>query len=81
MESKVTHDDVVKLFGEISDHTVVEILEVNPSYSDLEEVAMLLAQEDDVMGDLRRPLDGAAARVYDILIKAQDFLTEQRRGR
>ena len=79
MSEAVTHDDVVHLFGEISDHTIVEILEVKPSYRELEEVAMRLAQENDVMGELERPLEGAAARVYDILVRAQEFPEDERR--
>jgi hypothetical protein len=79
MSEAVTHDDVVHLFGEISDHTIVEILEVKPSYRELEEVAMRLAQENDVMGELERPLEGAAARVYDILVRAQEFPENERR--
>jgi len=79
MSEAVTHDDVVHLFGEISDHTIVEILEVKPSYRELEEVAMRLAQENDVMGELERPLEGAAARVYDILARAQEFPENERR--
>ena len=79
MSEAVTHDDVVHLFGEISDHTIVEILEVKPSYRELEEVAIRLAQENDVMGELERPLEGAAARVYDILVRAQEFPENERR--
>jgi len=79
MSEAVTHDDVVHLFGEISDHTIVEILEVKPSYRELEEVAMRLAQENDVMGELERPLEGAVARVYDILVRAQEFSENERR--
>ncbi len=78
MSEAVTHDDVVHLFGEISDHTIVEILEVKPSYRELEEVAMRLAQQNDVMGELERPLEGAAARVYDILVQAQEFPEDER---
>ena len=79
MNKAVTHDDVVHLFGAISDHMIVEILEVKPSYSELEEVAMHLAQENDVMGELERPLQGAAARVYDILVRAEGFPEDERR--
>lgn len=79
MSEAVTHDEVLHLFGEISDHTIVEILEVKPSYRELEEVAMRLAQENDVMGELERPLEGAAARVYDILVRAQEFPENERR--
>lgn len=79
MSEAVTYDEVLHLFGEISDHTIVEILEVKPSYRELEEVAMRLAQENDVMGELERPLEGAAARVYDILVRAQEFPENERR--
>lgn len=79
MNSSVTHDEIIHLFGEISDHTIVEILEVNPSYRELEEVAMHLARASDVMGELRRPLEGRAALVFDILIKAGE--DDERRGR
>lgn len=68
MTDQPTADDVQRLFGPVADHTVVEILETGASLSDLEHVAMLLAQEDDVMGDMRRPLTGATARVFDIVM-------------
>ena len=81
MNSSVTHDEIVHLFGEISDHTIVEILEVNPSYKELEEVAMHLANASDVMGELRRPLEGRAARVFDVLIRAEEDQSDEGRGR
>lgn len=67
-----THHDLVRLFGDISDHSVVEILETGANMEQLEEAAAWLAGENDVMGDARLPLEGAAARVYDILIRDQE---------
>lgn len=76
-----TRDDVVHLFGQLSDHVVVEILGVGATYADLEEVALRLAQENDVLGEMRRPLDGAAAQVFDILKSVEDFGEERDRDR
>lgn len=63
----ITHDDVVRLFGGLEDHTVAEILATGASYEELEEAAAWLAQEDDVMGEMERPLTGAAGRVYELV--------------
>jgi hypothetical protein len=71
-----THHDLVRLFGDISDHSVVEILETGANIEQLEEAAAWLAGENDVMGDARLPLGGPAARVYDILVRDPE-LTRQ----
>ena len=68
-----THHDIIQLFGDISDHRVVEILETGANLEQLEEAAARLSGQDDVMGDARIPLEGAAARVYDILIRDQEL--------
>ncbi len=74
-----TRDDVVHLFGPIADHTIVEILGVGASQNELEEVAMLLAQEDDILGDLRKPLDSAVGRVYEILMRDELYANDEDR--
>ena len=70
MAEQPTRDDVVRLFGALPDHTVVEILSLEPSLGDLEAAALQLDEEDDVLGDARRPLAGVAGRVYEILQNA-----------
>lgn len=81
MEERPTSDDIRRLFGPITDQVVSDILAVGASYSELETVALRLAREDDVLGDLRRPLAGAAAQVYDILMSVEDFDSERDRDR
>ena len=71
-----THHDIVRLFGQLTDHSIVEILETGANTEQLEEAAAWLAGENDVMGDARLPLEGPAARVYDILIRDPE-LTRQ----
>jgi hypothetical protein len=74
MLDKPGKDDVTRLFGQVSDHTIVEVLNTEPSFKDLEVVSLFLAQENDVLGELREPLTGIAARIYDILMQDPAFL-------
>lgn len=76
--SPLNKKDVVHLFGSIADHTIVEILNTDAVINDLEEVAIRLDQEDDVLGELRKPLSAASARVYEILMQ-DDLYTENER--
>ncbi|PWE18519.1 hypothetical protein DDZ18_02625 [Marinicauda salina] len=70
MAEQPTRDDIVRLFGSLADHTVVEILALEPSLGDLEAAALQLDEEDDVLGEARRPLSGVAGRIYDLLQNA-----------
>lgn len=63
------HSEVLRLFGELDDHRVGEINQINPSLVELEVTAAYLAGMDDVMGEERLPLAGKAARIYDIVTR------------
>lgn len=63
----LTHDHVKRIFGDIGDHMIAEILAMDASESDLQEAAAHLAQETDVMGEMERPLTGRALRIYNLL--------------
>jgi len=71
-------EDIIRLLGLVSDHTVVEILALDPAFGDLETVAVFIAQEDDVLGEARIPLSGKAARIYDILMRDPSNLDDDR---
>ena len=62
MTQPVSHDDVVRLLGDLNDHAVLEVLETRPTISDLEQVALRLAQEDDVLGEMRFAGSGTPKR-------------------
>ena len=64
---KPTYDDIKRLLGDLDDHMIAEIENMELSISELEEVSAHLAEETDVMGELRKPLTGRALRVYDLL--------------
>ncbi len=75
MKSKSpTHEDLVRLFGQIDDHSAAEILALRPSLEDLEEAAAYVAGESDVMGEERHPLASIVASVYEVITRdeAQD---------
>jgi urease gamma subunit len=75
---QVTHDEVKRLFGDISDHMIVEIINSGATVAELTEVAAHLAQETDVMGELERPLTGRALQLFTMLRAVDDLWQEDR---
>ena len=74
---KPTRDDITRLFGDLTDHKVVEIMETGADIEQLEEAAAWLAGESDVMGEERHPLTGASEQVYQILTRDEQFAPER----
>lgn len=74
----VTANDVKRHFPNATDHQVVEILDSQATESDLAEAAAQLDQEDDVMGELERPLTGRARLIYELLSRADAAWDEDR---
>lgn len=75
----LSHEDVRHLCGDIVDWKVSAILATGASLDDIEAAVAWDAGEDDIMGEERRPLSGAAAAVYDILIADEEYGDEDRR--
>lgn len=73
-----THEDVRHVCGDIADWKVAAILATGATLDEIEVAVAWDAGEDDVMGEERRPLSGAAAAVYDILIADEDHGDEDR---
>lgn len=78
-QKAITRDDILRLFGDLTDHAVLEVLETGADFEALEEAAAWIGQENDVMGEARKPLTGAAARVFDIVTREQIFPDDERR--
>ncbi len=70
-QKTITPEDVVEVIGRIEDERIVAIVATGGTLEDLEEAAMYAEQEDDVMGELRKPLVGVASEIYDILTRDQ----------
>lgn len=73
-----THEDVRRVCGDVADWKVAAILATGANLDEIETAVAWDAGEDDVMGEERRPLIGAAAAVYDILIADEDYGDEDR---
>lgn len=68
--------DVRKIVGDLDDAKIAAILAIKPSVDELEEAVAWASGESDVMGELERPLDGAVAHIYDIMIRDETLLED-----
>jgi hypothetical protein len=66
-----THDDIVRLFPGLQDHTVVEILATNPSVSDLEAASLLLGDQDNGLIEVKQQAGDRLSRLLAVLAKAE----------
>ena len=73
----VTQQDIKSILGSVDDASVTAIIAIGPSVSELEEAVAWASGESDVMGELERPLEGAVARVYDILTRDEAWLEDR----
>ena len=73
---KISSQDVRRLFRDIDDHKVAEIVASGATLAELEQVAAYLARQTDVMGEMERPLTGRAARIYELLRRDEETFEE-----
>jgi hypothetical protein len=67
-------DEVIHLAGELDDATVESILSSGATYSQVEQAVVWASGKDDRRDRPEKPLTGAAAAVYDILITHPQFI-------
>ncbi len=70
-----THQDIIRLFPGIQDHTVVEILDAKPTLGDIEAAASLLQDADEGLIGVKQRHGDRINRVLDILA-ASEFRPE-----
>lgn len=70
--SAVSRAEIINLLGDLSDETVLSIMETGATLEDLETALQWISSEDDVMGKSGHALSGPAAAVYDILLAESD---------
>jgi hypothetical protein len=66
-----THDDIVRLFPGIQDHTVVEILATKASLSELEAASLILGNQDNGLTEVKREAGDQLSRVLAVLANAE----------
>lgn len=75
----LTHDEVRRLCGDIVDWKIAAIIASGATAEELEACVAWLSGEDDVMGEERKPLDGKAAELYDILTADDEWEEPEQR--
>lgn len=70
--SKLTHAEIRRLCGDVTDERVAELLATGATIEDLEVALAWSAGASDVMGAARKPLEGKAAQVYELLSSELD---------
>ena len=63
----LTRDDVAQALGDEEDTAITAIMALNPTFGEFHTALAWALGESDVMGKERRPLDGKAKQIYDIL--------------
>jgi hypothetical protein len=63
----VSRADLKRFFGEIDDAKIVEILALKPTLPELEQAAMWIAGNGDVLARSGRPLTGAPAAIVALM--------------
>jgi hypothetical protein len=65
--SVATADDLSKLLGALDERKAVDVLALRPTLVDVEQAAIWLAGDGDVLAKDGRPLAGVVAQIVDIL--------------
>lgn len=63
----VTHDEIVRLFPGIQDHTVLEILDAKATVGELEAASLLLQNADEGLVDIKQREGDQINRLLNIL--------------
>lgn len=63
----VGRDDLIRVLGELDEGMIIEILDLKPSLNELEQAAIWVAGDGDVLAKQGHPLAGVVADIVDIL--------------
>lgn len=67
----VTHDEIVRLFPGIQDHTALEILDTKATVGELEAASLLLQDADEGLVEIKRQEGDQINRLLDILASSE----------
>lgn len=67
----VTHDEIVRLFPGIQDHTVLEILDTKATVGELEAASLLLQNADEGLVDIKQREGDQINRLLDIFARSE----------
>jgi hypothetical protein len=75
----LTRSDVAHALGDDEATAITAILALDPTYGEFHTALAWALGESDVMGEERRPLDGKAKQIYDILAADEVWLEDNSR--
>ena len=75
--ARLTHDEIVRIAGDIGDAKAAAVEAMGATLEELEEAVAWAVGESDVMSDRRLPLAGRTAALYDILTADEDYGDER----
>ncbi len=75
--SRLTHDRIAQIVGDIDDVKVAEIIATGANLEELEEAVSWASGITRVGEDLERPLAGVVAKVYRILTVDEEYGDER----
>ncbi|SKA35899.1 hypothetical protein SAMN02745126_05743 [Enhydrobacter aerosaccus] len=67
-----TREDFQRLLGTLDDPKVIDILELKPTVADIEEAAVCVAGDHDVLAKSGHHVSAVAAKVVEILTADED---------
>lgn len=76
----VTAEQIRQSLGDMGVDKVAAIIATGATPEEFEEALAWAAGESDVMGEMEKPLTGAAAAVYDILVSTLRYPDEEEAG-
>ena len=69
---RATREDFKRIVGELDEPTVIKILAVDPSLEELEEAAICLAGDQDVLAKSGHHVSLKASRVVEIVTSTEE---------
>jgi hypothetical protein len=75
----VTRDDFKRILGELDEPTIIELLEVGPSLEELQEAAMCLSGDQDVLAKSGHHVSSKANQVIEIISATEEQDASARR--
>jgi hypothetical protein len=67
-----TTRESLRVLGDIEERKLIDILALRPTITEIEEAAVWLSGNGDVLAKERRPLTGTAAQIVEILAVDED---------
>ncbi len=67
-----TWDELRKILGDVDDAKTLEILKLQPTTAELEQAAYWADGEGDQLAREGAPLNGRAAKIFEILVRDED---------